>query len=70
MLLKLDSCCAFGMAVDSGGAHQADGIRVCENIILDLSEPSMASGGEQLDAAADVSFGSSRCAQQHQFDFV
>eukprot|EP01050_Picozoa_sp_SAG11_P013003 SAG11_NODE_1488_length_4814_cov_5.777943_4_plen_64_part_00 len=63
MLLDLDSCCAFGMAVDSGGAHQADGIRVCENIILDLLGPSMASGGEQHDVTADLStFSSSKCA--------
>ena len=67
MLLDLDSCCAFGMAVDSGGAHQADGIRVCENIIIDLSGPSMVSGGEQHDVTADLStFSISRCAKRPQ----
>eukprot|EP01050_Picozoa_sp_SAG11_P046069 SAG11_NODE_23343_length_390_cov_1.364261_1_plen_59_part_00 len=58
------------MLSDSSNIH-LDGSVLDKNNLLYLPKSPVFTGGEQLDAAAGVSFGSSRCAQQqHQFDFV
>lgn len=58
------------MPSDSSGI-QVDGSVLDQSNLFELPGPSAFVGGEQHDAAAGVSFGSSRCAQpQHQFDFV
>ena len=49
---------------------QVDGSVLDQNNLFELLGASMFASGEQLDAAAGVSFGSNRCAQQHQFNFV
>ena len=68
LLPELDSCCAFGMAIDSGGTHQADGIRMYENNILDLLGSSISSGGEHAHALTidHSTFCSRRCAERQQ----
>ena len=52
------------MPSDSSGT-QVYGIVVDKNNLLYLPKSPVFTGGEQLDAAAGVSFGSNRCAQQH-----
>eukprot|EP01052_Picozoa_sp_SAG31_P036955 SAG31_NODE_4690_length_3030_cov_3.710338_2_plen_56_part_00 len=51
------------MLSDSSGI-QVDGSVLDQSNLFELPGPSVFVGGEQHDAAADVSFGSSRCAQQ------
>ena len=60
------------MATDSGGTHQADGISVDENNVLERLGPSVFTGKGQQDVTAGVSPCNimCRCAQQQQFDFV
>ena len=62
-------CDGLGMATDSGGTHQADGISVDENNVLEMPGPSVFTGNGQQDVTAGVSPCNimCRCAQQQQF---
>ena len=63
-------CDGLGIDTDSGGTHQADGISVDENNVLELLGPSVFTGKGQHDVTAGVSPSCSilcRCAQQQQF---
>ena len=70
-LPDLDLSCVWdglGMATDSGGTHQVDGISADENNVLQLLGPSVFAGKGQQDVTAGVSPCSimCRCAPQQQ----